>query len=103
MKGTILHLTLLIVCVYTNAGVLVNNGSIYLKGNVTNDEASMSPGSGTLYLNGTLAQSIAGSAILKTNNLVSDNSAGITLNNDLSIGGAHTFTAGLVHSSAAPN
>lgn len=87
----------------SSAAALVNNGNMYLKGNVTNDQASMSSGSGTLYLNGTSAQAIAGSAVLKTSNLVTDNSAGITLNNDLSVGGAHTYTAGLVHSSATPN
>ncbi|MGQ0738477.1 MAG: hypothetical protein ACT4OJ_05400 [Bacteroidota bacterium] len=87
----------------SSSAVLVNNGSMYLKGDVTNNEASMSAGSGTLYLNGTSAQAIAGSAVLKTNNLVTDNSASITLNNDLSVGGAHTYTAGLIHSSATPN
>lgn len=87
----------------TNTAVLVNNGSIYLRNSLTNDEASMTAGSGTLYLNGSSAQSVNGSAIMRTNNLVSDNSSGITLNNDLSISGTHTYSNGLIHTSATPN
>lgn len=90
---------------FTNSStaVFVNNGSVYLQANLANHESSMSAGSGTLYLNGSSAQSVNGSAVMMTNNLVTNNSAGITLNNDLSVAGVHTFTAGLVHSSATPN
>ncbi|MEO6613393.1 MAG: hypothetical protein ABIT05_08960 [Chitinophagaceae bacterium] len=87
----------------SSSAVLVNNGSLYLKATVTNDQASLSPGTGTLYLNGTVAQSVNGSATFKTFNLVSDNTAGILLNKDLSIAGAHTFTNGMITSSATPN
>jgi|CXWL01.1.fsa_nt_gi hypothetical protein len=90
---------------FTNASaaVLVNNGSLYIKGNLTNDQATMSAGSGTLYLNGTSAQTINGAQVFKTNNLETNNSAGFTLNNNLSVGGTHTFTSGLIASSATPN
>jgi len=87
----------------TSTAVLVNNGSFYVRGNITNDQASMSAGSGTLYLNGSSAQSVNGSQVFKTNNLQTDNSSGITLNNNLSISGAHTFTNGLIATSATPN
>ncbi len=87
----------------TSAAVLVNNGSLYVKGNLVNNEPSMSAGSGTLYLNGTSAQAVSGTAMLKTSGLVTDNTAGIALNNDLSVAGLHTFTNGLIHSSATPN
>lgn len=87
----------------TSTAALVNNGSFYVRGNITNDQASMSAGSGTLYLNGSSAQSVNGSQVFKTNNLQTDNSAGITLNNNLSVSGVHTFTNGLIATSATPN
>ncbi len=85
------------------SATLINDGSIYLNGTLTNDETGMSPGTGSLYLNGSTAQSVAGTASFKTYNLITANSAGITLNNDLSVSGTHTFSAGLIHSSAIPN
>ncbi|MBC7872677.1 MAG: T9SS type A sorting domain-containing protein [Ferruginibacter sp.] len=90
---------------FTNASgaVLTDNGSVYLRGTVTNNQASMAAGSGTLYLNGTVAQTVDGSQPLKTNNLVTDNTAGITLNTNLSIAGLHTFTNGLIATSVTPN
>ena len=89
----------------TNAstGVFLNNGSVYIKGNLINHESSMSAGSGTLYLNGTTAQAVNGTDPMKTSGLVTDNTAGITLNNNLSVAGSHTFTNGLIHSSATPH
>src|SRR5689334_25416453 len=71
----------------TSTGALVNNGTLYVKGTLTNDQASMSAGSGTLHLNGNSAQAVSGSQSFKTNNLNTNNSAGITLNNNLSIAG----------------
>ena len=90
---------------FTNSslGALVNNGSFYIKGILTNDQSSMAAGSGTLYLNGSSAQSVAGTQPFKTYNLVSNNSAGITLNNNLSVSGVHTFTSGLIATSVTPN
>ena len=87
-----------------NSGsAFTNNGQFYVKQNLTNNEASMSAGTGKLYLNGSSAQTVGGSQIFKTYNFVSNNSAGITLNNDLSVSGAHTFTAGLISTSSTPN
>src|SRR6266498_2943537 len=87
-----------------NAGAaLTNNGSLYIKGNLTNDQSSMAAGTGTLYLNGTSTQTINGSQKFNTYNLQTNNSAGITLNNDLSASGAHTFTAGIITTSSTPN
>ncbi|MCW3118861.1 MAG: type sorting protein [Chitinophagaceae bacterium] len=90
---------------YTNAStaVLTNNGLLYIKRDLTNYQASMATGTGTLHLNGTMAQIVAGTQMFKTYNLNTNNSAGITLNNDLSLSGAHTFTAGIITSSAAPS
>lgn len=87
----------------TSAAMLLNNGSLYVKGTLTNDQASMAAGTGILFLNGTSAQSVAGSAFFRTYNLNTDNAAGITLNNDLSIAAVHTFTNGLIATSVTPN
>lgn len=90
---------------FTNASTaaLVNNGTLYLKGNITNNQASMAAGSGATHLNGTSAQSVNGSEAFKVNNLTTDNSTGITLNNNLSVASVHTFTNGRIASSATPN
>ena len=87
-----------------NSGAaLTNNGNFYVKGNLTNNQSSMAVGTGTLFLNGTAAQIVAGSQQFKTYNLVTNNSTGITLNNNLSVANAHTFTAGKITTSATPN
>jgi hypothetical protein len=54
-------------------------------------------------LNGSSAQSLGGAQAFKTYNLETNNSSGITLNINLSVSGAHTFTAGLVTTSSTPN
>ncbi|MHA4845991.1 T9SS type A sorting domain-containing protein [Flavitalea antarctica] len=89
----------------TNASgsALTNNGNMYVTGNISNSQASMAAGSGVLYLNGSTQQQIIGTQVFRTNNLVTSNSAGILLNNDLSVAGAHTFTSGIISSSATPN
>jgi hypothetical protein len=132
MKKTIIPITLFLFCVHTNAqqavtnsgnlqihtgasvsgfdnftnvstGVLVNNGNLYIKGIITNDQSSMTTGAGTLYLDGSIAQAVNGSQAFKTYHLNTNNSSGITLNNNLSVSGTHTFTSGLITTSATPN
>ena len=97
--------TLYITGTFTNSSSasLTNNGHLYVKQNLSNDQASMTVGTGKLYLNGSSTQTVSGSQIFKTYDFVSNNSAGITLNNDLSISGTHTFSAGLITTSATPN
>ena len=86
-----------------NAGSsLTNNGNLYVKGNLTNNQFSMAVGTGTLFLNGASAQFVSGSEKFKTYNLNTNNSSGITLNNDLSLSGAHTFSSGLITTSSTP-
>jgi hypothetical protein len=60
-------------------------------------------GGGTVTLDGSSAQSIAGPATLNLFNFVTDNTAGITLNTNLIVNGAHTFNAGIITTSATPN
>lgn len=90
---------------FTNAatGALVNNGNLYVKGAVTNDQSAMAAGSGVLYLNGGTAQTVGGTQSFKTYQLVTNNAAGITLNNNLSVTDVHTFTNGMIVTSATPN
>jgi hypothetical protein len=62
----------------------------------------MAVGTGTLSLSGTTEQTISGTQTLYANNLITDNSAGIILNNNLSVSGIHAFTNGIITTSAAP-
>jgi hypothetical protein len=87
----------------TSTGALVNNGTFYLRANVTNNRASMDPGTGATIFNGTSAQSVNGTEPFRVYNVTTNNSNGITLNNDLSVNAAHTFTAGVITSSSTPN
>ncbi len=87
----------------TVSGALTNNGSLYVRQNVTNGQAAMPVGTGTLYLNGTSAQIVGGTQPFRTFNLVTNNAAGITLNANLSVSGAHTFTSGVIATSVTPN
>lgn len=87
----------------TSTAAFTNNGNIYVAQALNNDQAAMAIGTGTLYLNGTASQSVTGSQPYKAYNLNTNNTGGIVLNNDLSITGTHTFTAGIISSSATPN
>lgn len=89
---------------FTNAATstLTNNGQLYVQQGLANSEA-MTAGTGTLYLAGSANQSVSGSQPFKTYNLVTNNSAGITLNNNLHVTNLHTFTSGIITTSATPN
>lgn len=87
----------------TSTAALTNGGQLYVKQNLTNNQSSMMAGTGTLTINGTSTQTLGGTQIFKTNNLVTNNTAGITLNNNLSVSGMHTFTDGMITTSATPN
>lgn len=90
---------------FTNASTssFVNNGTFYIRGNISNSQASMANSTGTLHFNGTSAQSVNGTQAFRTYNLITNNSSGVTLNNNLNVGGAHTFTAGRITTSSTPN
>jgi hypothetical protein len=90
---------------FTNAAgsSFTNNGNLYVTGNITNAQVSMTAGTGTLYLNGSSLQQISGAQVFRTNNLITNNAAGILLNNDLSVTAVHTFSSGIISTSATPN
>ncbi len=87
----------------TSTALLSNNGGMYIKQNLINDQASITAGAGTLFLNGNALQTVNGTQVFKTFNLVTNNAAGITLNNNLSVTGTHTYAAGMIATSATPN
>lgn len=87
----------------TSTASFTNNGQLFVLGNVENDEPSMIAGTGTLYLRGSNPQTVTGTEAFKTYNFISNNSAGITLDNNLSVAGVHTFTNGVITTSATPN
>jgi hypothetical protein len=84
------------------AASLVNDGNLYLKRDLSSNQAAMSNGSGTLYLNGAVLQTLNGAQPFKTYNLVTGNSAGMYLNTDLYVSGAHSFTSGVITTAATP-
>ncbi|MBL7701638.1 MAG: hypothetical protein JNM14_05280 [Ferruginibacter sp.] len=90
---------------FTNAAgsAFTNNGVLQVKKDIVNDQASMSAGTGKLILDGTTIQTVGGSQTFNTFNLVTNNSAGFILNNNLSVSGIHTFTAGMITTSSTPN
>lgn len=90
---------------FTNesGAALTNNGVLNVKQDIINNQASMSAGTGTLYLNGTVTQTISGAQVFKAYNLVTDNTSGFIINNNLSVGGVHTFINGILTTSATPN
>ena len=86
-----------------SGAALTNNGSLYVNQDITNNQAAMAAGTGTLYLNGSSTQTITGTQTFKTYNLVTNNGAGFTLNNNLSASGVHTYVNGMITTSATPN
>jgi hypothetical protein len=76
-------------------GVLDNQGTIVLKKNLINSNPSPnSIGSGTLELSGTTAQSVSGQNIIQ--NLVVNNSSGVSLNGETRVNGTLTLSNGVV-------
>src|SRR5688500_5808831 len=82
---------------FTNASsrILVNNGTLYLNGNIVNDEVAMSAGTSTLHINGSSAQVLSGTAPFRAFNIITNNPAGITLNQNLQVSGVHQYSNGL--------
>lgn len=69
------------------------NVKIKLTGNLTNN-GSFTDQNGTVELVGALAQTLGGSSVTEFNHLTVNNSAGVTLNQGIKIGGTLTLTNG---------
>ncbi len=85
----------------TNAGSLQNDGTVTLKGNLTNNVTMTLPYNGTLTFNGTVAQSVGGSSPFLAENVVFNNTVGITLNAPLKADAVVTFNNGLITNSSS--
>lgn len=90
---------------FTNASgaALTNNGVLNIKQHLVNNQAAMTVGTGKLFLNGSSVQQISGTQTFKTYDLLTANNSGFTLNNNLSVSGIHTFSNGMITTSATPN
>lgn len=87
----------------STGAALTNRGHLYITRDLTNVQAFGTITAGTLYLSGTSMQSVGGSNPFETFDLVTNNTAGFTLNQNLSVSGTHMFTNGIVTTSVTPN
>lgn len=78
---------------------LTNNGTLSVKGNITNDVAGVF-NAGTLQFSGTTAQTLSGAADYNAKDVLINNAAGVTFNAKLKVDGTCTFTNGLVTAAA---
>lgn len=85
----------------TNTANLQNNGDLYVRKDITNDQSGITPGTGLLVLNGTAVQTLYGAAPLRTYRLTTDNVAGFFLNNDLVVYDRHDFVNGMLGTPAS--
>lgn len=82
---------------------LTNNGQLYIRQTLTNNQVGMASGTGALLLTGNTPQVITGAQPFKAFNLTTNNSSGILLNNNLHVSSTHTFVTGIISTSATPN
>jgi len=86
----------------TAASDYQNNGTVYISGDISNNQGSMSAGTGRTYFNGATAQTLSGSQPFRNLNVNIDNSSGLVLTNRLAVGngtdGLLTFTSGTITS-----
>ena len=84
----------------TSTASYQNDGTVYISGNASNDQAAMPAGAGATIFDGASAQTLSGSAPFRCLNITLNNTAGLTLTNRLAIGdgtgGTLTFTSGLL-------
>lgn len=75
---------------------LVNNGTLNIKGNLTNDQTMNVASSGVLKLEGTVSQTVSGSAPYFAKDVVFNNASGITISKSLKADGEIKFQNGLI-------
>lgn len=84
----------------TSTGAYTNNGTVELKGNITNGIASMPAGTGTTKLTGSSTQRIGGAQPFNANNLTINNSAthdsAVVIDLNLTVAGTFTHTDGIL-------
>lgn len=85
------HLTI------ANAAGVTPSGTLTVRGNFTNS-GGFNAGTSTVSFAGSSAQSITGATTF--NNLTMSNASGLTINNDISVGGTLTFSSGNISTGA---
>ena len=81
-----------------NSGAIDNSGAVQIKGDWTNDANGLVNASpGTVEFNGTAVQALGGTTTTTFNNLVVNNSNGITLSGNIVVNGTLTFTSGKIN------
>ena len=92
---------------FTNTGSFTNNGTTHFTGNLTNNQASMPAGAGTVIFDGTAVQALGGSSPFRSLNITINNAAGLTLSQRLAVGdgtgGTLSFTVGHIVTGVAAN
>jgi hypothetical protein len=79
----------------------INNGNVAVIGNMTNNQAMVSPFAGVLVFDGTSQQTVSGSSPLLAQDVEINNATGVILNNTLQISGECSFISGIVSTSAS--
>ena len=79
-------------------GDFINNGTLTLNGNFTNNQVMAEPGSGTLKFEGTSAQTLDGTEAVFVKDVVLNNPNGVTTNMPLKLDGELHFIDGTVTS-----
>jgi hypothetical protein len=83
----------------TRQGSYFNNmGELHLAGNFINHQSMAINGAGTLLFEGTMSQTLAGTAQINARQVVFNNAQGIQLANTLQVDGDCHFIKGIVHS-----
>lgn len=86
----------------TNAsGTFTNGGTIGVTGHTDNNGTLNATAGSTLLLNGTSSQTLGGNGIMSVNDVVVDNTVGITLTAPLQVDGSLTFTSGMINATNA--
>lgn len=74
--------------IFNNAGANLNNtgGNLYVKKDITNNQANMTTGGGKLFTTGTTTQTVYGTDNFKTHNWIVDNTNNAVLANRIEVG-----------------
>ncbi|SEI57545.1 Por secretion system C-terminal sorting domain-containing protein [Dyadobacter sp. SG02] len=82
-------------------GSFTNNGSVFVSGNLVNNQAMAEVDTGSLILDGTATQTVSGTQTYFTRFLTIDNAAGIVLDNSIKVGGTVNLLNGIVEATNA--
>ncbi len=77
-------------------GSFINNGNVFVSGNLVNNQAMAEADTGALTLDGVAPQTVGGTQPYFTRYLTINNPAGIVLENNIKVGGRVTLSNGIV-------